>query len=364
MAVPTQINPLDNLDHEELAVRRGPRSGLHQVIAIHSTVRGDAVGGCRLSTYPRLTAGIEDALRLSEAMTYKTAAVNFPNGGGKTVIVLPEGRHLTPKEKRDAMLDSGDFVESFGGRFSTGEDIDVTEQDVAVMAERTRYVFGLPTSLGGVGNPSPTTALGVKVALEQACHEVFGDRRLSGRRLTVIGLGTVGSEVARLCAREGADLLGTDVDSAKQALAEELGVKWVSLDKAVRAECDVLVPCALGGLLDRNTVGELRCRAVVGAANNQLSEEGVATLLHSRGVLWAPDFVANAGGLIHAVGMGLHGFTQEQTRERTEGIADALAQIFDEARKDGIMPLEATMRIVRRRLRNHPACTLTSRPAD
>jgi leucine dehydrogenase len=350
-------NPFDNLDHEELAVRRGARVGLNQVIAIHSTVRGNAVGGCRLSTYARLTDGIEDALRLSEAMTYKTASVDFPNGGGKGVIVLPEARQLTAGEKRDAMLDFGDFVESFGGRFITGEDIDVSEQDVAVMAERTRYVFGLPSSLGGVGDPSPTTALGVKVALKQTCQEIFGDRRLSGRRLTIIGLGTVGSEIARLCAREGADLLVTDVDSARRALAEELGAKWVDPDNAVHAECDVLVPCALGGLLDRDTVGELRCRAVVGAANNQLSEEDVATLLHDSGVLWAPDFVANAGGLIHAVGMGLHGFTQEQTRERTEGIADALAQIFDEARKDGIPPLEATMRMVKRRLRDPSAAT-------
>jgi leucine dehydrogenase len=359
-----EINPLDNFDHEELAVRRGPRFGLNQVIAIHSTARGDAVGGCRLSTYPRLTDGIEDALRLSEAMTYKSAAVDFPNGGGKGVIVLQEGGQLTPEEKRDAMLDFGDFVESFGGRFITGEDIDVGEQDVAVMAERTRYVFGLPSSLGGVGDPSPTTALGVKAALKQACQEVFGDRRLSGRRLSIIGLGAVGSEIGRLCEREGAELLVTDADSARRALAEELGAKWVDPDKGVRAECDVLVPCALGGLLDRNTVGELRCRAVVGAANNQLSEEGVAALLHERGVLWAPDFVANAGGLIHAVGMGLHGFTQEQTRERTEGIADSLAQIFEEARKSGITPLEATMRIVKRRLRNHPADASTSKPVN
>jgi leucine dehydrogenase len=218
-----------------------------------------------------------------------------------------------------------------------------------VIAERTRYVVGLARGQGGSGDPSPFTALGVEIAIRACCERVFGQASLRGRSVCVVGLGHVGSRVAKLCARAGAKLAVADVDATKRALADQLGARWLTPEGALGASFDVLVPCALGGFLDDETVPRLQCQIVAGAANNQLADDSVADLLAARGVLWAPDFVVNAGGLIN-VAEELYGYDPASVRRRVRGIADTLRKIFDDADAIGATPLTAAMELARRRL--------------
>jgi leucine dehydrogenase len=218
-----------------------------------------------------------------------------------------------------------------------------------VIAERTRHVAGLPRRLGGSGDPSPFTALGVESAIRACCERVFSSPSLRGRSVAVVGLGHVGSRVAKRCARAGATLVLSDIDPRKRRLADELGAGWSDPDRAIEAEVDVLAPCALGGVLDHETVPRLRCAVIAGAANNQLAGDSVADLLAARGILWAPDFVANAGGLIN-IAEEQHGYDPAAARRRVRQISDTLRQIFDEADAMGTTPLAAAMAIAAKRL--------------
>ncbi len=345
---------LATLDHEELVVRRGARSGLYAIVAVHSTVRGPALGGCRMWSYDDSRAAIRDALRLSRAMTLKSAVAGLPLGGGKGVIMLPvSGREPSAARRRDALLDFGETVESLGGRYVTAEDVGTSARAMEVIARATRHVTGLSRKRGGSGDPSPWTALGVRVAIGVAAEHALGARSLKGRSVAVIGLGHVGGRVARLCAQAGARLVVADVDPAKRALARQLDARWVSPDAALRAEVDVLAPCALGGVLDHETVPELRCAVVAGAANNQLADEGIADLLHARGVLWAPDFVVNAGGIVNiAVELEPEGYDPRRARARVRGIDDTLRRVFADARAIDATPLTAALELARRNLRS------------
>ncbi len=220
---------------------------------------------------------------------------------------------------------------------------------MGVIAQNTKHVVGLARSQGGSGDPSPFTALGVTAAISACCERVFGTSALRGRTICVIGLGHVGSRVAKLLARTGAKLTVADVDESKRALAAELGARWTTPARALESEVDVLTPCALGGILDDETVPRLRCRIVSGAANNQLASDGIADLLAARGILWAPDFVVNAGGLINIM-VELDGYDAATARRRVKGIADTLRQILDDAEAIGATPLTAAMELARRRI--------------
>jgi leucine dehydrogenase len=340
-----RIDPLlPPLDHEELYVRRGPRSGLPTIVAVHSTVLGPALGGCRMWSYEDPTLAARDALRLSRAMTFKAACADQPLGGGKGVIALPPGTRLTGRLRRDALLDFGETVEQVGGRYVTAEDVGIGSRDMPVIAETTRFVSGLATSRGGSGDPSPFTALGVEAAIRTTCAEVFGTPSLAGRTIAVIGLGHVGSRVARRCARAGAGLLLADVDESKRALAQQLGAEWTTPARALRAKVDLLSPCALGGTFDHETVPRLRCRAIAGAANNQLATDAVADLLAEREILWAPDFVVNAGGIVNiAVEFEPGGYDAGIARRRVRAIGDTLAEIFADASERRTTPLAAAV---------------------
>jgi len=338
-------------------VRRGRRSGLFTFVAVHSTGRGPALGGCRMWAYDDARAAMRDAMRLSRAMTFKAAVADLDLGGGKGVIMVPVGRRLSSERRRDALLDFADTVEAVGGRYITAEDVGTSSRDMRVITERTRHVVGLARDRGGSGDPSPFTALGVEIAIRACCERVFGSPDLQGRSLCVVGLGHVGSRVAKLCARAGAKLALADVDGTKRVLAERLGARWVAAERALEMPFDVLVPCALGGIFDDETVPMLQCKVIAGAANNQLADDGVADLLAARGVLWAPDFVVNAGGLIN-VAEELHGYDPSAVRRRVRGIATTLRQIFADADAIGATPLTAAMELARRRLAAAP-----SRPA-
>ncbi|MFF2772960.1 Glu/Leu/Phe/Val dehydrogenase dimerization domain-containing protein, partial [Streptomyces bacillaris] len=237
------------LPHETLHVVKGRRSGLTISIAVHSTVLGPALGGCRVWNYDSWQEAVADSLRLAEGMTFKNAAAGLNRGGGKAVVYLPRGHQLTPTERYEVMLDLGDAVESLGGSYMTAEDVGTSAEDMSVVATRTAHVCGLPPAEGGVGEPSDATAAGVYAGLLATLERATGSRDVSGRRVTVLGLGHVGSIIAMRLASEGAVLTVTDVNPAKRALAEAIGAAWFEPDEAHRVEGDLFVPAGVGGVL-------------------------------------------------------------------------------------------------------------------
>jgi leucine dehydrogenase len=340
---------LTTLDHEELLVRRGRRSGLYCVVAVHSTVRGPAVGGCRMLRYSDSRAALRDALRLSRAMTYKSAVAGLPLGGGKGVIMLPDGPPQG-RARTAALLDFADTVDALGGRYITAEDVGTSARDMTVIARGTTHVSGLARARGGSGDPSSFTALGVEAAVLASVERALGTTSLKGRSVAVVGLGAVGLRLARLLARRGARLLVADIDARKRDEAARLGARWVRPEKALLAPVDVLAPCALGAVLDHESVPALQAPVVAGAANNQLADESVADLLAREGVLWAPDFVANAGGIINiSVEFEPGGYDPRVARERVRGIGETLRSIYDAA-AGGMTPLAAAMELARTNL--------------
>jgi leucine dehydrogenase len=300
--------------------------------------------------YEDSRAALRDVLRLSRAMTSKAAVADLPLGGGKGVIMLPNGGTLTRERRHAALLDFGETVAALQGQYITAEDVGTSSRDMSVIAEQTKYVAGLPRQRGGSGDPSPFTALGVHVAIRACCGRVFGSSSLRNRKVCIVGLGHVGSRVAKLCAKDGAKLVLADVDRSKRKLAEELGASWTTPARALDAKVDVLAPCALGGFLDDETVPRLRCRIIAGAANNQLADDRIADLLAGRQILWAPDFVVNAGGIINIV-EELDEYSPAHARRRVRRIADTLGEIFDHAEKKSITPLAAANQLARQRLR-------------
>ncbi len=320
--------------------------------AVHSTVRGPALGGCRMWTYDDAAAALRDVLRLSRAMTFKAAVAGLPLGGGKGVIMLhPNEPVLSPERRHAVLLDFGDTVEALAGAYLTAEDVGTSEPDMETISERTRYVTGLSEDRGGSGDPSPWTALGCEVAVRVTCERAVGSDDLSGRSVAVIGLGHVGGRLAELLAEGGAELVVADVDPRKRELAERLGARWTEPGAALASEVDVVAPCALGGVLNHDTIPRLRCAAIAGAANNQLAAEELADALAERDILWAPDFVCNARGIINiAVELEPEGYAPDRADARVRVIGDTLRQIFDGAEATGITPLRAALELGRRRL--------------
>jgi leucine dehydrogenase len=303
-------------------------------------------------TYGDTRAAVRDALRLSRAMTFKSAVAGLPLGGGKGVIMLPAGS-LPPEgdDRRAVLLDFGETIETLGGAYITAEDVGTSEPDMQVIAEATSHVSGLAPERGGSGDPSPWTALGVEAAIRVACERVWGTESLSGRSVAVIGVGSVGGALARLLAEGGANLVLADIDDRRRTLANELGARWTDPDSALTAEVDVLAPCALGGTLNELTVPQLHCRAIAGAANNQLVAEPVGELLAARGILWVPDFVANAGGIINiAVELEPEDYSTDRAQARVRTVGDTVRTVLDHADTTGSTPLAAAMQVARRRV--------------
>jgi leucine dehydrogenase len=303
-------------------------------------------------TYADTRAAVRDALRLSRAMTFKSAVAGLPLGGGKGVIMLPVGAMPPHGDDRHAvLLDFGETVETLGGAYITAEDVGTSEPDMRGIAEATTHVSGLAPERGGSGDPSPWTALGVEAAIRVACERVWGSASLEGRSVAVIGLGSVGSALARLLAEGGARLVVADIDEQRRAVADELGASWSDPRSALTADVDVLAPCALGGVLGEDTVPLLRCRAIAGAANNQLTAEPVGGLLARRGILWVPDFVANAGGIINiSVELEPEGYAPDRAEARVRAVGDTARAVLDHADATGATPLAAAVEIARRRV--------------
>ncbi len=332
-------------------IRRGTRTGAYTIVAVHSTVLGPSLGGCRLWRYESSAAGARDALRLSRAMTFKAAAAGLSLGGGKGVICAAPGGPPSGAERRALLHDFADTVNVLAGSYVTAEDVGTSARDMAAIAERTSHVSGLARARGGSGNPSPFTARGVEAAMRACCERSFGSRDLRGRTVSVVGAGHVGSELAKRLVRAGARLTLADIDPAKRALADQLGARWTDPSAALLADVDVVAPCALGGAIDEVNVGRLCAQVVCGAANNTLAHDGLADDLAARGILYAPDFIVNAGGLINiSVELDPGGYDPREARRRVDGIERTMNTILDEAVSTASTPLSAGDRLARRRL--------------
>ncbi len=290
-------NDPDYDDHELVEVVRDRASGLTAIIALHSTHLGPGAGGTRFWHYAAPEDGLRDALRLSRGMSYKNAMAGLPMGGGKAVILADAKR-----TKSAAMMAAfGDAIEALGGRYVTAEDVGISEADMVAVARRTRYVSGLPATGGGAagGDPGPFTAMGIYHGIKAAVAHKLGRDTLEGVHIAVQGTGSVGGGLARLLARDGARLTLADADAARaEALAGELGAALVAAAQIMGTTCDVFSPNALGAILDDEGIARLDCQIVAGGANNQLARPEHGPALAARGILYAPDYVINAGGII------------------------------------------------------------------
>jgi leucine dehydrogenase len=330
-------------DYGELHLATDAETGLRAIIALHDTRLGPAIGGCRFIPYASEEAAIIDALRLAQAMTSKAALARLPHGGGKAVIMRP-----TEDFDREAMLRRyARFVDGLGGRYVTTEDSGTSPQDMQVVRSVTRHVCGFDEGSGGSGDPSPFTALGVRRGIEACVKVALGRDDLQGVHVAVQGVGNVGHNLCRELAAQGARLTIADVrDSVVQQVAAEVGAETAPCATIHGVECDVYAPCALGGALNDRTIPQLRCPVVAGAANNQLAGDENGVQLMQRGILYAPDYAINAGGLIN-VAQEVKGYDADAARERTLQIYDTIFEICQRARSEGRPTHEVADRMVR-----------------
>jgi leucine dehydrogenase len=351
--VPTFEELLERWDGEQAVIRRDRESGAWIFICMHSTRLGPAAGGTRMKVYDSPADGLEDAMRLSAGMTNKLAIADLGLGGGKTVLAVPK---IPEGEERQALLRRyGDAVASLGGSFLTSSDVNTGEEDMDVIAERTEHVFGRTEANGGAGDPGPFTAVGVFHGIRASLAHAVGSGNLSGRTVLVQGAGSVGGALAELLGREGARVLIADVDAARaEAIAAEVGGSTVSPDAAVETECDVYAPCALGGTLSVATVPRIRCRIVAGSANNQLAEPEAAELLRAAGILYAPDYVINAGGAIAITFLERQGRSRAEVDAALARIGDTLTEIYDHADAEGTTTAAAADAVAASRLSAGP----------
>ena len=331
---------------EQVAYGHDATTGLRVIVAIHSTVLGPALGGTRFWPYPDEGAALVDVCRLAKGMTYKHAAAGLAQGGGKAVI-LGDPRAL----RSDAlMLAYGRFVDGLSGRYVTAEDVGTTQADMDLLRTVTRHVTGVSESLGGSGDPSPATALGVLWAMRAVATRLWGSSSLVGRHICISGVGKVGAALAAHLHADGARLSIADVrPEAAAAVAARTGATVVDVERAHAVTCDIFSPCALGAVLDSVTIGELDCAAVVGSANNQLATEEDGPRIQASGVLYAPDYVVNAGGVIN-IAEEQHGYDHSRAEAQIRRIHDTVLEVLDLAEAEGLTTADAADRLAERRI--------------
>jgi leucine dehydrogenase len=331
--------------HEFVAL--GWKDKVKAIIAIHSTKLGPACGGIRMWNYPSEDEAIQDALRLSLAMTLKNATAGLNLGGGKCVVIGDPYKDKT----EELLLALGDFVQSLGGTYITAEDIGITSENLADISRRTKYVVGLPEHLGGMGDCSPYTALGVFYSLKTAFEFLYNSPSLQGKTIAIQGLGKVGLNLAKLLLKEGAKVIGSDISDEKNEVARGLGVEIVPPEEILFLPCDVLSPCARGGIINERTIPKLNCKIICGGDNNQLEKDEDVIELEKRGILYIPDFIANAGGII-SLSVEIDGnFTKEKAEERVKGIEERVRELLRIHREKGISTLSAGLQMAYERLK-------------
>jgi len=331
-------------DGEHAVIRHDEESGAWMFVGVHSTALGPAVGGTRMRVYPTPADGLRDVLRLSAAMTQKLAGTGYPRGGGKAVLAVPGPELPTGEARRRLLLRYGQLVDSLGGAYRTAGDMNIKPDDLDVVSETCRWVYGANSSGGDSG---PGTARGVFHGIRATVEHAFGSDDLAGRSVLIQGVGAVGANLARELADAGARVLVSDVDETRAAAT---GFETVAPDAVFGLEVDIFAPCAVGAVLNSETIPLLNCRAIAGAANNQLAEPADADRLAERGILFAPDYVVNSGGVIYLIALVDEGRDAEGIEAGLAGIADTLRGLFAEASADGITPNEAAQRMVQRRL--------------
>jgi leucine dehydrogenase len=340
------FDTLDSLGYGELHFARDTASGLRAIIGIHSVKLGPSLGGTRLFAYANDAAAIDDVTRLARAMTYKAALAGLAHGGGKAVIVAPQGLAKNGERRTQLFQAFGRFIESLGGRYVTTEDSGTGSTDMDTIRTQTRHVMGASTERGGSGDPSPFTALGVRRGIEAIAHHVLRKDALAGLHVAIQGVGNVGGHLARELREAGAKLTIADVDPVRaSAIAAETGATLVAIDRILEIECDVLAPCALGGAITEEIVPKLRCRAVGGAANNQLRTPAAGRTLAAREIFYAPDYAINAGGLIN-VADEFAGYDRARATHKTLAIYDTISTIIDRSRKEKALPEDIADRMV------------------
>ena len=333
---------LSGWEGEHAVVRHDAESGAWIFVCVHSTVLGPAGGGTRMRVYPAPADGLADAMRLSGAMTWKMAGAGMPRGGGKAVLAVPV---LPTGEPRKRLLRRyGELVASLGGTYRTAGDMNISPEDLDVVAETCPWVYG---TTGRGGNSGRGTARGALHAIHATVEHAFGSPELAGRSVLVQGAGSVGAVLARELAEAGASVLVSDVDETRAAAT---GCETVPPERVLETEVDLYSPCAVGGTLNAESIPRLACRAIAGCANNQLAEPEDAERLHERGILYAPDYIVSAGGIIQLIGLEDEGWDEPQLQEGLARIGDTLRTLFAEADAAGVTPSEAADRLVRRRL--------------
>lgn len=336
----------DFADHEQVVFVSDP-SGLKAIIAVHSTTRGPAIGGCRFRPYADERAAVSDVLRLSRGMTLKAAVADVPFGGGKMVVLADPDTDKSPELLRAV----GRAIDRLGGRYITGEDVGTTVADMAEIKSVTDYVMGMPEHLGGSGDPSPRTALGCFVGIGSSVRHRFGTDSLQGVRVAVQGLGNVGWNLSQLLVEAGAELVVADVrPHLAERAGRELGALVVAPHEIHLAKADVFAPCALGAVLDDTTIPDLGAAVVAGGANNQLLDETRhGAMLRERKILYAPDYVINGGGMIQ-LALERTGLDWDEVDRKVRAIGDTLTEIYGRADAEGVATAAAARELAMERL--------------
>jgi len=340
---------MEKYDYENLFFCQDKALDFKAVIAIHDTTLGPATGGCRMwNQYAGEMEAVEDALRLARGMTYKYAAAGVNLGGGKAVIIGDPQR----KDREPVFRALGKFINRLGGRYITGEDVGTTLTDMEYIRMETEYVVTLPTYLGGAGDIAPMTALGTLRAMQACCNRVYGSDSLQDKRVAVQGLGAVGHNVVEQLHAEGARMIVTDIDSAKvAAAASRYGTEQVEPEAIYDVDCDIFCPCALGKVINDETLNRLKCKIICGSANNQLAEERHGELLEKKEMVYAPDYITNAGGTIYDTDrLGVGGVSHERGRAKVFHIYENMVRVFEIADRDQIPTYLAADRMAEERI--------------
>lgn len=339
---------IKNYGHEQVIFCNDDEAGLKAIIAIHNTTLGPSLGGTRMWKYNSEEDALKDVLRLSRGMTYKAAVAGLNLGGGKAVIIGDAS-----KDKNETLFRTfGKFVDSLAGRYITAEDVGTSVRDMEWVRMETKYVTGIPLSLGGSGDPSPVTGYGVYVGMKACAHERWGNDSLKGKKIVVQGAGKVAFYLTEHLCKEGAEIFIADIDESRlKFVSEKLKVNLIKPDEVFDIDADIFSPNALGAIINDKTIDKLKVSIISGGANNQLEVEEIhGRKLNEKGIIYAPDYVINAGGLIN-VANELEGYSQDRALKQAEGIYDVIKKVFEIARNENILVHQASAKLAEKRMK-------------